>query len=500
MVRGPAGATNDSLVCATWIEGNLSFASPTFLWYFMPAVLLTYWVLPKRCRNGLVAVASLVFYAWGAGAFVVWLMACMAINFAAGIAIDSERLRARPSTRRALLVSTVAADVGILALWKYGGFATTQIAALSETFGNSATPIVELALPIGISFFTFHHISYVVDVYRGKSDALKSPLQFVTYIAMFPQLIAGPIVRFHEIAAQLKDVNRSRMDDFAAGFPRFALGLAKKVVIADSVAPIADAAFAVPNADLTTTTAWVGILAFTIQIYFDFSGYSDMAIGLAMMLGFRFPENFNRPYSAFSITDFWRRWHMTLSRWFRDYVYVPLGGNRGRAAATYRNLLLVFVLTGLWHGAAWTFLIWGLYHGSLLIIERVLDLREEPSTEAIVWARRGLTALLVIIGWVFFRAADLGGALNYLRVMFVPTTGPVPDLVATALTQERVIILGLALLVFLMPRHLVMGRLLERRDFAPATVFRMAMIWIAAPFAALLVAAGTFSPFLYFQF
>ena len=248
-------------------------------------------------------------------------------------------------------------------------------------------------------------MSYIIDVYRKSRRAQKSPVQFVTYIAMFPQLIAGPIVRYHEIADQLPDVRRHRMADFGAGFPRFALGLSKKVIVADSVGPIAGAAFDTSAADLTTATAWIGILAYTVQIYFDFSGYSDMAIGLASMFGFRLPENFNRPYSAHSITDFWRRWHMSLSRWFRDYVYIPLGGNRNGKVSTYRNLMIVFVLVGFWHGAAWTFLIWGLYHGGLLIIERITGYDAAKATGLRLVGQRALTALLVMIGWVFFRCS-----------------------------------------------------------------------------------------------
>ena len=310
----------------------MSFAAPTFLWYFMPAVLIAYWILPGTFRNALISVASLIFYAWGAGSFVVVLVACIVVNFAVGIAIDGATLASRARARKWVLIAAIIFDLGILAIWKYAGFASRQIAEISNALGLGHTPIISLALPIGISFFTFHHMSYIIDVYRKSRRAQKSPVQFVTYIAMFPQLIAGPIVRYHEIDDQLPEVRQHRMADFGAGFPRFALGLSKKVIVADSVGPIAGAAFDTSAAGLTTATAWIGILAYTVQIYFDFSGYSDMAIGLASMFGFRLPENFNRPYSAHSITDFWRRWHMSLSRWFRDYVYIPLGGNRNGKA------------------------------------------------------------------------------------------------------------------------------------------------------------------------
>jgi alginate O-acetyltransferase complex protein AlgI len=479
----------------------MSFAAPIFLWYFMPAVLLLYWVLPRVARNALISVASLVFYTWGAGPFVFLLLSCIAVNYTAGRLIDSRRLAASPRPRQAILLAAIVFDVGILAIWKYAGFASRQVAAVSDLLGLPRTAVVALALPIGISFFTFHHISYVVDVHRRSRPAQRSVVQFVTYIAMFPQLIAGPIVRYHEISEQLSDVTRDRMADFSRGFPRFALGLSKKVLIGDTVGPLANAAFATSAGDLTTVTAWMGVLAYTIQIYFDFSGYSDMAIGLAQMFGFRLPENFDRPYSAVSITDFWRRWHMSLSRWFRDYVYIPLGGNRGGESQTYRNLFIVFVLTGFWHGAEWTFLVWGLFHGGWLIIERIAGYGlAEPRSLAEGLGRRAVTLLLVAIGWVFFRAEDMGVALSYLHTMFVPTSGPVPDAILAVQTSQRMFVLAAASLVFLMPANVVMGRLVERFDYRPASLLRGAVLFAAAPYAAIVVAAGTFSPFLYFQF
>jgi alginate O-acetyltransferase complex protein AlgI len=478
----------------------MSFASPVFLWYFMPATLVAYWLLPHTWRNGLVAVVSLVFYTWGAGPYTFLLLSAIAVNYAAGLLIDSDRYAEHPTARRRLLLLAIVWDLGILAIWKYAGFASAQISALSGALGLGDSPIVSLALPIGISFFTFHHLSYVVDVYRHSRRAQRSPVQFITYIAMFPQLIAGPIVRYHEIADQLADTRRNRVEDFAVGFPRFAWGLTKKVVIADTIAPIADAAFATSGGDMTTSTAWLGALAYTLQLYFDFSGYSDMAIGLGMMLGFKLPENFDRPYSAVSITDFWRRWHMSLSRWFRDYVYIPLGGNRGGPAKTYRNLIIIFVATGFWHGANWTFLIWGLYHGALMLIERTTGWGTVSSTGPQLVLRRALTFLLVLIGWVFFRAQSLGQALMILRHMFVPSGFGLPEAVSVSLTHTRSVMLLLALLVVLLPGSFVLGRLLEAGRSRRARVSRFAVMAFAGPYAAVLVAAGTFSPFLYYQF
>ncbi|MBM6400997.1 MBOAT family O-acyltransferase [Phycicoccus sonneratiae] len=474
----------------------MSFATPMFLWVFLPVVLVLVWTLPARWRNGVVALASLVFYTWGGGPFVLGLLACIVANFVGGLLVDTER-GLGPRARRVALVTVVALDLGLLGVWKYAGFASRQVDALAELFGGSS-PVITLGLPIGISFFTFHHISYVVDVYRGSKRAQRNLLTFVTYIAMFPQLIAGPIVRYHEIADQLHEVRKDRFADFAAGFPRFGMGLAKKVVVADTVAPVADAAFS--GQPLTTTAAWVGVLAYTIQIYFDFSGYSDMAIGLARMLGFRFPENFARPYSAVSVTDFWRRWHMSLSRWFRDYVYIPLGGNRSGTGRTYLNLLTVFVLTGFWHGAAWTFLVWGLFHGMLLVVERLTGLgRREWSGLATVLPR-AVTFLLVMVGWVFFRSGSMEQALEVLRVMVVPTGEGLSDVVAVSLTNQRVVVLALAALVVLMPRDLVLGRVLDTGRGVGAAAARAIASWVAAPAAGVLVAVGTLSPFLYFQF
>ncbi|WP_433413625.1 MBOAT family O-acyltransferase [Microtetraspora malaysiensis] len=478
----------------------MSFASPIFLWFFMPVTLTAYLLLPGRWRNALVAVVSLVFYTWGAGAYTGLLLSAIAVNYAVGIAIDSDRLRERSRLRLYLLITTVLWNLTILAVWKYAGFASHQIDALSSALGLGHTPIISLALPIGISFYTFHHLSYVVDVYRRSRPAQKSPVQFVTYIAMFPQLVAGPIVRYHEISEQLADTRRRKLDDLAVGFPRFALGLAKKVIVADSIAPIADAAFAHPGGQMTTATAWLGALAYTIQIYFDFSGYSDMAIGLGVMLGFRLPDNFDRPYSAYSITDFWRRWHMSLSRWFRDYVYIPLGGNRGGRLATYRNLCIIFILCGFWHGADWTFLTWGLYHGALLVFERASGFDRMPGNVIVLVARRAATFLLVVVGWVFFRAENMTEAVHMLGAMFSWQPGAPDEFVVFALDHQRSLILVLALTVVLLPSSFSLGRLVESGRGPAAKAARAVMTWVAAPYAGVLVAAGTFSPFLYYQF
>lgn len=477
----------------------MSFASPLFLWYFLPAVLLAVLAIGRRGRNAVVAVASLVFYASGAGGTTLLLLACIVVNFVIGRHLEPDAWSLDKGRRRRLLATAVGFNVAVLGVWKYAGFATEQLAVLAGWFGGN-TPVLRLALPIGISFYTFHHISYVVDIYRGERPALRDPVSFVTYIAMFPQLVAGPIVRYREIADQLPQRRTHRLDDIASGFPRFAWGLTKKVVIADSIAPAVDACFATPAEDMTFAIAWLGAVGYTVQLYFDFSGYSDMAIGLGRMLGFRLPENFARPYSSVTVTEFWRRWHMSLSRWFRDYVYIPLGGNRRGVGRTYVNLTLIFVLTGFWHGAAWTFLVWGLFHGLLLVIERATGHDRDPATPSLRPARRALTLLLVVVGWVFFRASDLSRAFMMLGHMVLPDLAGLSEPVNAALTDQRTFFLLVGLVVVLLPAGSGTGPFLEAARSRPANALRVGVMTAGLAYAGLLVATGSFSPFLYYQF
>ncbi|HEX2131657.1 MAG TPA: MBOAT family protein [Actinophytocola sp.] len=476
----------------------MSFAGPLFLWIFMPLVLALVLACPRSWRNGIVAVASLTFYAVGAGATTILLLVTMVVNFFAGQALEPDDWALAARRRRALLIAVIVFDVATLVVWKYAGFLTMQLDGFARLFGGDF-PVVHLLLPIGISFYTFHNISYVVDIYRGERPALRQPVAYATYISMFPQLIAGPIVRYREIADQLPQERTHRLDDIAAGFPRFALGLCKKAIIADSLSPVVDACFATPNDEMTFATAWLGALTYTLQLYFDFSGYSDMAIGLARMLGFRLPENFARPYSSVTVTEFWRRWHMSLSRWFRDYVYIPLGGNRQGSAKTYRNLSIIFVLTGFWHGANWTYLVWGIYHGALLIIERGFHWDKAPPSPGRLIARRALTFALVVVGWVFFRSTDMAQALTMIGHMLLPDFTGATDVVAEAFTNQRTLILLAALAIVFLPAHPT-GPLLESSRSRPATVLRVTVMTAGLFYAAILVATGTFSPFLYYQF
>ena len=475
------------------------FSSIEFLWFFMPGVLLAYAAVPPRWRNALLAAVSLVFYAWGAHAILFVFLASILGNYVAGRLIGRARDRGREDAARRLMWTAVVGNLLVLFAWKYTVFAVDQLNRAIGLVGDGSIPEPSIVLPIGISFFTFHGISYVVDVTRGEARPMRSIADYAQYMAFFPQLIAGPIIRYHQIEDQIRTPppRSSRLEDVAEGFPRFALGLCKKVLIADQVAPVANAAFADPSG-LTTAGAWIGALAFTVQIYFDFSGYSDMAIGLARMFGFRFPENFDRPYSAVSMTDFWRRWHITLSRWFRDYVYIPLGGSRVSQAVTVRNLLVIFLLVGAWHGAAWTFVLWGAYNGALLVGERLTGISRLPE-ERIAALRRVATFLLVVFGWVLFRAESVGDALNVYGAMLSPQFGELPSKVDEALVAPAVLALVIGVASALLPRRLVMGRLLQGGWDGWALRARLAVM-VAVPFAAITVAAGSFSPFLYFQF
>jgi alginate O-acetyltransferase complex protein AlgI len=491
MLRGSAALAHAGMV----------FSSIEFLWFFMPVVLGLYFVVPPRGRNALLALVSLVFYAWGAHAIVVVFVASIAINFSAGLLIARYRALGRERAVWRVVRAAVVVDLGILFVWKYTVFAAGQVLSLLGGLGDPhAFGKPSIALPIGISFFTFHAISYVVDCARGEAPAMRRIQDFAQYMAFFPQLIAGPIVRYHQIDDQIRTPppREQRLADLADGFPRFALGLSKKVLIADQVGRIADAAFAHTHG-MSTPAAWLGALAYTVQIYFDFSGYSDMAIGMARMFGFRFPENFNRPYSSVSMTDFWRRWHMTLSRWFRDYLYIPLGGNQGSRLRTSGVLLFVFLLTGTWHGAAWTFVLWGIYNGVLLVIERLTGVARLPDTRLAVVRRAG-TFVLVVLGWVLFRAASLGDAGRVYHALIAFHFTALPAAVHQALGREQVLALTIGLATVLMPRDLVLGRVVLDGRWSGLPLLARGATIALLPFAAITVAAGSFSPFLYFRF
>ncbi len=383
----------------------MNFTSVTFLFFFLPAVVALYFALPsggeKRARNGLLLAASLLFYAWGEGTYLALLLVSIGMNHVLSHAVAKNR--------KPWLAIGIAANLAMLVVFKYLDLIVDTV-GLTD-FGVEKPDGVQgiFRLPLGISFFTFQAISLLIDVGRGNAPA-KNVFRTGLYIAMFPQLVAGPIVRWDEIRVQITERSET-WDRFCSGLQLMMLGLAQKVLIADVVAVVADNAFGAEAGSLSAGAAWLGLAAFTIQIFYDFAGYSNMAIGMGRIFGFELPRNFEHPYSASSFREFWRRWHMTLSRWFRDYLYIPLGGSREGRFATYRNLLIVFVLCGLWHGANWTFLLWGLWHGVFLIGERVARRTGFPALPRVVGV--AYTVLFVALGWVLFRADSLPDALAY---------------------------------------------------------------------------------------
>ena len=472
------------------------FSSVSFVFFFLPPVLIAYHLAPRRARNLLLLVASLLFYTWGAGPFVIGLIGSIAANYVVGLRLERRVDAGDMAAARRTLALGVVLNVALLGIFKYANFAVASWNGVLGAAGIPPLPWAPILLPIGISFFTFHALSYLVDIYRGVARHLVEPVDFGLYIAFFPQLIAGPIVRFHEIRDQLVERHET-VDAAAAGLYRFAFGLGKKVLIADAVAPIANAVFATPTDHLSSGLAALGIAAYTVQLYFDFSGYSDMALGLALLFGIRFPENFNRPYASRSITEFWRRWHMSLSRWFRDYLYIPLGGNRGTNLATFRNLLIVFLATGLWHGANWTFVVWGGYHGVLLLIERATGAGRGTAPRARIW--QPITILLVVAGWVLFRSPSLDYAAGYYAAFLHPV-GAIPPDVAVALEPISLVALAIGIASALIPASWVTGVELERPALLRNRVLRLATAAVILPAAIVIVLTGNFSPFLYFQF
>jgi alginate O-acetyltransferase complex protein AlgI len=403
------------------------FSSSVFLFFFLPVLLVLYFLAEKKYKNPLLLAASILFYSWGGPRFifVILLTTLACFYLVAWMHASTTRWK-----KRLLLTVAVILNVGLLVYFKYMNFFVENFDLVLAGLGLKPVAFTRLVLPIGISFFTFETVTYIVDVYRGVHAPLKNFWEYQLYIILFPKLIAGPIIRYHEIADQITDRSANETtDNRITGFFRFVTGLAKKVLIANVVGEVADKVFAMDPSGISTVTAWTGALAYTFQIYFDFSGYSDMAIGLCRMLGFRISENFNNPYTSRSITEFWRRWHITLGAWMRNYLYIPLGGNRVKTRRRlYFNLWFVFLASGLWHGASWTFIIWGAYHGLFLVLERIFLLKIYDKVGKV--PSMLLTFLVVIIGWVFFRVEDLQLASGFVQRMFA-FSGYLPDLYLT---------------------------------------------------------------------
>jgi alginate O-acetyltransferase complex protein AlgI len=462
------------------------FSSLIFLFAFLPIVLFGYFLLRGNAiRNAFLLLASLFFYAWGEPSFLCLMVLLIAMNYLFGLLIS------RRPNKNWLLAIAVGANLLILGYFKYCNFFLGTLHAVWP-----ATPLSNIALPLGISFITFHCLSYLIDVFRGKSPAQKNPITVGLYFAFFPQLIAGPIVRFHEICDQLQERAVSKAK-FAEGVRRFIIGLGKKMLIANTLAEAADAIFAQPATGLSTSLAWLAAFSYMLQIYFDFSGYSDMAIGLASMFGFTFPENFNFPYIAQSIREFWQRWHITLSNWFRDYLYIPLGGSRGGAARTSLNLVIVFFLCGLWHGAAWTFVIWGLYHGLFLGLER-LGLDRLLSR---IWRPfRHIYALAVVLfGWIIFRANSVEQMLLFSSNMLGLAQPSLYAMPVEHYMSGRVLLAMLLGTVASTPFLAWLERLPVRQWlFNPA--LRTAALISVFFLSISELAASSYNPFIYFRF
>jgi alginate O-acetyltransferase complex protein AlgI len=470
------------------------FSSIIFLVYFLPFFLIIYFITPRKQKNLVILLSSIFFYAWGAPRFIFVIMLTTLIDFFLVNWMDKIEKRWK---RRFLLCVSLIVNCGLLFYFKYANF---FIDNLNHLLGESAAiPLLHIVLPIGISFYTFETITYVVDVYRRVHKPLNNFWDYQLYIILFPKLIAGPIIRYHEIADQIDPANRSESAAYRlSGLFRFIIGLGKKVLIANSIATYADAAFNAQT-ELNAVTAWTGILAYTFQIYFDFSGYSDMAIGLGKIMGFRFPENFNNPYVSRSITEFWRRWHITLGAWMRNYLYIPLGGNKVTTKRRlYFNLWIVFLASGFWHGASWNFIIWGAYHGLFLILERAGLLKFYERIGKIPSLL--ITFLLVLHGWVFFRAEKLEDAIQYLQSMygFFPASESI-------FIEPRIITMLIVAFVFSLFTISKSGEKIHNEIYntTPSTrkmislTFLMAVLYI---FSLSFVAASGYNPFIYFRF
>ena len=463
------------------------FSSSVFLLLFLPLVFVLNYLIKNEYSNALLMAASILFYAWGEPYLVLLMVLSILVNYALGLAIS----KAKGSFRRLPLIAAVIFNIGALGYYKYAGFALSSVNAI---FKKDLVTVPEIALPIGISFFTFQALSYVIDVYRDDTKASKNVINVALYISFFPQLIAGPIVKYKDINRQIENRTIS-FDGFTIGFKRFIYGLAKKVLIANVLGLCADTVYGCEMEKIGFGAAWLGALAYTFQIYYDFSGYSDMAIGLGKMFGFDFLENFQYPYLSGSISEFWRRWHISLGTWFKEYVYIPLGGNRKGKVRTYVNLVIVFFLTGLWHGADWSFIIWGLYHGLFSVLER---LGFKKILEKIKVLPTIYTFLVVHFGWVLFRAKDTATGFQFIEKMLTPwkhVENPIPyweymDKKTVAIFICAVI--GMGFLKKFIPEKIQK----IWKDSVPEAVYCVILLILCLAS----MAADTYNPFIYFQF
>lgn len=466
------------------------FSSLTFLFVFLPIVLLIYYISPRPLKNFVILLFSLIFYAWGEPKFIFLIILSILINYIGALQIvknssDTEK-------RKFIFITLLLIDISILFFFKYYGFIITSIGSL---FGIDLV-IRDIPLPLGISFYTFQQISYIIDVYTKKTKVQKNLINFAAYITMFPQLIAGPIVKYNDIESQLKNRNEN-LTQFSSGVHRFIIGLGKKVLLANSIGAIWSEIKVIPLNEISILTSWIGIIAFALQIYFDFSGYSDMAIGLAKMFGFEFLENFNYPYISKSVTEFWRRWHISVGTWFREYLYIPLGGNKKGNLIQIRNLFVVWFTTGLWHGASFNFIAWGIYFGVILFIEKIIFkniLNKLPSFLCHIY-----TLILVLIGWVIFDMNTLSSAMEYISIMFGLSNNLVVDKLSLFILSNNIVILliGIICSTTLLPN--VFKKL--RCSLKKSNIFIIISMYLIIFILSISYLVGeSFNPFLYFRF
>lgn len=464
------------------------FSSIIFMFTFLPITLMLYYIAPRSFRNFILLLISLVFYAWGEPVYVFLMIFTTIFDYIMGLIIDKHRGK---SLSKSIFILTIVVNLGILGFFKYYGFLIENI----NTVFSLNISYSQLPLPIGISFYTFQTLSYVVDVYLNKVKVQKSVISFGLYVSMFPQLVAGPIVRYSDIDYQI-DNRKETISKFGEGAERFIQGLGKKVLFANNIGMLFTSVQAMDINSISVLTSWLGIIAYTLQIYFDFSGYSDMAIGLGKMFGFDFIENFNYPYVSKSVTEFWRRWHISLGSWFREYVYIPLGGNRCSIPKQVRNLFVVWFLTGLWHGSSWNFIVWGLYYGVILFIEKIFLKNVLESIPSFI--RHLYTMILVMIGWVFFSYDNLGTGLLYISVMFGLNGNPIIDSTFMYYLYTNIIILIPIILCSTPIVNIVYKKIVYKKKWG--IILGIAINLIILFIATAYLVNATYNPFLYFRF
>ena len=468
------------------------FSSMIFLWLFLPIVLLLYFISNKKFKNIILLLASLLFYAWGEPKYIILMIISITMNYIFGILIDKFRKK-----DKLFLTLAILSNLGLLGYFKYYNFFATNI---NKMFSYDVVDIKNIILPIGISFYTFQILSYVIDLYRKEIKVQKNIFNLALYVSFFPQLIAGPIVKYKDIEDEIND-RKVTLELFASGVRKFVYGLGKKVILANTLALIVDTIYSYDMSQLNTPIVWLAAISYTLQIYFDFSGYSDMAIGLGRMFGFHFPENFNLPYISESITEFWRRWHISLSTWFKQYLYIPLGGNRKGKIRTYINLFIVFFATGLWHGASWNFVAWGgIFYGTILVIEK-LFLKKLLDKNKFKLLNHIYVMLIVIVGWVLFRAEGLRHALDIIKMMFSFNFKTIYIVMPTFINSKNILIL-IASIILCGPGQKMISSLLHKDKiktiysncFEPIIIIILLLISISE------LVASTYNPFIYFRF